>query len=59
MDFPFNVSQLGVALMFMLLDGLFTAVVAAVALALAFRLLKVRSVTIERESTSRDQDRSD
>ena len=56
MDFAFNVSQLLVALMFMLLDGLFTAVIVAVAIALAFRLLKVRSVTVERE---RDQDRSD
>ena len=40
-----------------LLEALVTGLVLVVVVALAFRVLKVRSITIERDSESRDQDR--
>ena len=41
------------------LNALFTGLVLAVVLVVVLRLFKVRSVTVERDSDSRDQDRSD
>ena len=52
-----DVESLVTIIWLQLLDALITVVVLAVVIVLAFRFLKVRSITVERESESRDQDR--
>ena len=54
-----DVESLFTIIWLQVLDALFTGVVLAVVLVVVLRLFKVRSVTVERESDSRDQDRSD
>ena len=54
-----DVESLFTIIWLQVLDALFTGVALAVVLVVVLRLFKVRSVTVERESDSRDQDRSD